>query len=91
MKKISTVLLIILFVISIALAIDISTEGDVLAKLENTEASLLESNRQLSQSLAQESSLTSLIKEAQALGYVEPADIVYLGHQEFALKTFNTD
>ena len=91
LKKIFTPLLIILFVVSVYFAIDVSTEGDVLAKLENTEAQLSKENRELDQRLARQSSLTALIGEAEKRGFLEPEDIIYLRYQEFTANVFTTE
>ena len=59
------------------LAVQSSTVGSKLSYLEEDEEKLLQENRELSQKLSSQSSLTSISSKAEEMGFASPQNIIY--------------
>ena len=71
------------FVISVVVfTIETATSGAALAKLERQEKELVSENAELSTKLVEFSSLTSLERKSQELGFATPQKIIYIGRAE---------
>lgn len=72
----------ILLVASVILTIDTATSGAEIAKLEKTQASLIQENSSITDSLVKSSSLNSADGKAKELGFTQPERIVYISQKE---------
>lgn len=68
----------ILAVISVITTIEVSVSGAQISGLQNKEAELSNEKRVLESQLVRNSSVTDLANQSSALGFVKPANIVYL-------------
>ncbi len=73
------VFLAILICISVVVAIQASTFGSEVAKLDDEGNALASNNMALRDKVLRNESLTNYQKKAEELGFVKPSDIVYVG------------
>lgn len=71
---------------SVFLAIEISTSGAELAKLESESARLKREKEILTVDLVKASSLSSLGERAEEMGFVKPERVLYIGEAETVAK-----
>lgn len=76
------VLLVVFIIATVYTTIKTSSLGAILVDLESKEKELLSENANLSDSLVHLSSMTSIEKKAEDLGFVKPQNVIYLGKQE---------
>ncbi len=69
-------------VASVILTIDTATSGAEIAKLEKTQASLIQENSSITDSLVKSSSLNLADGKAKELGFTQPERIVYISQKE---------
>lgn len=70
----------------VLLTIETVTSGAEIAKLEKEESILADQNRELSENMVQSTSLDSIEKKAEELGFVKPEKFVYIGREEPVAK-----
>jgi hypothetical protein len=68
----------VLAISSIFLTIETATTGVEVAKLEKTEAALINQKRDLEESLVKTLSVADLQEKSVELGFVKPANLVYV-------------
>jgi hypothetical protein len=78
--------LVLFFVSTILLAIEVSTLGATLVNLEQEELKLVKENRELSNQLIQASSLKKVGEKSQDLGFIKPTKILYIGKDEVVAR-----
>ena len=76
------VLFVIFIIATVYTTIKTSSLGTTLVDLESKEKELISENANLADSLVHLSSMTSIEKKAEDLGFVKPQNVIYLGKQE---------
>lgn len=87
--KISSLLIILTLLLltsSVALAVESSTVGVEIAKLEDDEYQLSTRYNDLSDKLIRSNSLMSISDKAEEMGFIKPSDIVYTNKDETIAK-----
>lgn len=72
--------------VEVFMTIEASTSGSEIAALEKQEATLIDANRELSQGLIKGSSLSSVEKSAEEMGFAKPQSVIYLGKSSSVAK-----
>ena len=83
--KITNLLAMTCFVLVCAIVyitISSASTGATLSKLEKEEASLVQQNNEISESLVNKNSLSKLYEESSDLGFFKPTDILYINVPE---------
>lgn len=73
-------------VATVFFAIEASTLGAHLAKLENEEVVLIREKQEYSDLLINSSSLSGMGKKAEELGFIKPSDVIYISEKEAVAK-----
>ncbi len=81
-KTILAVFILALIGGGVFMTVEMSTSGGEIEKLQKEESSLKEENRQLKAMLVEDSSLSSLEKNAPSLGFFKPENTLYITDKE---------
>lgn len=79
-------ILAIFVIATVFFAIEASTLGAHLAKLENEESMLIKEKQEYSNQLINSSSLSGMGENAEQLGFKKPSDIIYISEKEAVAK-----
>lgn len=79
-------ILAIFVITTVFFAIEASTLGAYLAKLENEEAMLIKEKQEYSNQLVNSSSLSGMGEKAEQLGFIKPSDVIYISEKEAVAK-----
>lgn len=79
-------ILAIFVIATVFFAIEASTLGAHLAKLENEEAILIQEKQEYSNQLINSSSLSGMGEKAEQLGFKKPSDVIYISEKEAVAK-----
>lgn len=79
-------ILAIFVITTVFFAIEASTLGAHLAKLENEEVMLIKVKQEYSNQLINSSSLSGIGEKAEQLGFKKPSDVIYISEKEAVAK-----
>ncbi len=79
-------ILAIFVIATVFFAIEASTLGAHLAKLENEEAILIQEKQEYSNQLINSSSLSGMGEKAEQLGFKKPSNVIYISEKEAVAK-----
>ena len=79
-------ILVIFVIATVFFAIEASTLGAHLAKLENEEVILIKKQQEYSNQLINSSSLSGMGEKAEQLGFSKPSEVIYISEKEAVAK-----
>lgn len=79
-------ILAIFVIATVFFAIEASTLGAHLAKLENEEVILIQEKQEYSNQLINSSSLSGMGEKAEQLGFKKPSNVIYISEKEAVAK-----
>lgn len=79
-------ILVIFVIATVFFAIEASTLGAHLAKLENEEVILIKEQQEYSNQLINSSSLSGMGEKAEQLGFKKPSNVIYISEKEAVAK-----
>ncbi|RLC32136.1 hypothetical protein DRH13_02100 [Candidatus Woesebacteria bacterium] len=79
-------ILAIFVIATVFFAIEASTLGAHLAKLENEETMLIKEKQEYSNQLINSSSLSGMGEKAEQLGFKKPSEVIYISEKEAVAK-----
>ncbi len=79
-------ILAIFVIATVFFAIEASTLGAHLAKLENEEVILIKEQQEYSNQLINSSSLSGMGEKAEQLGFSKPSEVIYISEKEAVAK-----
>ena len=79
-------ILAIFVIATVFFAIEASTLGAHLAKLENEEVMLIKEKQEYSNQLINSSSLSGMGEKAEELGFKKPSNVIYISEKEAVAK-----
>ena len=79
-------ILVIFVIATVFFAIEASTLGAHLAKLENEEVILIKEQQEYSNQLINSSSLSGMGEKAEQLGFSKPSEVIYISEKEAVAK-----
>ena len=77
-ELIFTCLLIVLVIANVFFTVSVSASGAELTNIEKTQSTLLSNNQELTDKIANESSLSIIGEKAESFGFSKPENIVYV-------------
>lgn len=77
-ELIFTIILIVLVIANVIFTVSVSASGAELASIEKTQSEFVSKNRELTDKITNESSLSVVGEKAASLGFSKPENVVYV-------------